>query len=189
MIGRKRFPTLLLASAWVCGLAATAGALGADWPMWRHDANRSAASPAALPAQLHLQWSRELAPPRPAFPNDPRQCFDGSVEPVVMGKTVFVPSMVSDSVTALDTESGAVRWTFFADGPVRFAPVASQGKVYCVSDDGHLYCLDAVSGRVRWKFRGLPAGRSDRTVLGNERLVSLWPARGGPVLADGTVYF
>src|SRR5205085_2857453 len=37
-----------------------------------------------------------------------------------------------------------------------------------------------------WKFRG---GPNDRKILGNERLISTWPARGGPVLAGGTVYF
>ena len=101
---------------------------------------------------------------------------------------MFVPSMVTDSVTALDTETGAERWRFIAEGPVRFAPVAWEGKVYFVSDDGYLYCLND-DGSLRWKFRGLPEGRRDRKVLGHGRLVSLWPARGGPVLADGVVYF
>jgi outer membrane protein assembly factor BamB len=26
-------------------------------------------------------------------------------------------------------------------------------------------------------------------VLGNERVISMWPARGGPVLKDGIIYF
>ena len=91
-------------------------------------------------------------------------------------------------MTALDTETGAERWRFITGGPVRFAPVASEGKVYFVSDDGYLYCLND-DGSLRWKFRGLPDDRRDRKVLGNGRLVSLWPARGGPVLADGVVYF
>ncbi len=29
---------------------------GNDWPMWRYDANRSAASPHKLSDKLHLQW-------------------------------------------------------------------------------------------------------------------------------------
>ena len=40
-----------------------------------------------------------------------------------------------------------------------------------------------------WKFRGAPADRPDRRQLGNEHLVSFWPVRGGPVVADGVVYF
>ena len=164
-------------------------ALAADWPQYRYDAGRTAASTESLPASLHLQWVRELPTPRPAFPTEVRLRYDATYEPVVLGKTMFVPSMVTDSVTALDTEMGAERWQFFAEGPVRLAPVAWQGKVYFVSDDGYLYCVDSENGKLLWKFRGLPAGRDDRKVLGNERLVSLYPARGGPVLADGVVYF
>ena len=41
-------------------------------------------------------------------------------------------------------------------------------------------------GRLVWKFRG---GPTNRNVLRNERLISTWPVRGGPVLLDGTIYF
>ena len=103
-----------------------------------------------------------------------------------MGKTFFVPSMISDKVTAYETETGTERWSFYTEAPVRLAPVAGDGKVYFVADDGYLYCLDAERGELVWKFLG---GPSRRKVLGNDRLVSAWPARGAPVLADGKVYF
>jgi len=157
--------------------------------MWRFDANRSAASPAELPSQLYLQWTRELPPPKPAFPEESRLCFDSSYEPVVMGKAMFVPSTVDDSVTALNTDTGEVRWKFHTEGPVRFAPIAWKDMVYFVSDDGHLYCLDAEQGTLLWKFSGAPQDRNGPKLLGNERLISRWPARGGPVLADGIIYF
>ncbi|MCP5112147.1 MAG: PQQ-like beta-propeller repeat protein, partial [bacterium] len=54
------------------------------------------------------------------------------------------------------------------------------------SDDGHLYCLAADTGALLWKFRGGPA---DRKILGNKRLISTWPARGGVVLYEDSVYF
>jgi outer membrane protein assembly factor BamB len=162
---------------------------GADWPQFRYDAGRTAASPEELAEQLHLQWIRELHVPQPAFPLEVRLLFDASYEPVVVGKTMFVPSMVNDSITALDTETGAERWRFFADGPVRFAPVVWRDKVYFVADDGYLYCLNTTDGQPRWKFRGLPEGQQDRKLLGHGRLISLWPARGGPVLIDGVIYF
>ncbi|MGY8686279.1 MAG: hypothetical protein ACKVHP_00855, partial [Verrucomicrobiales bacterium] len=41
-------------------------------------------------------------------------------------------------------------------------------------------------GALIWKFRGAP---SDRKALGNMRVISAWPSRGGPVLRDGTIYF
>jgi len=160
-----------------------------DWPTWRHDPGRTAATGQELPATLHLQWKRELPPPSPTFPGDVRLCFDKSYEPVVSGKRLFLPSMLTDSVTALDTDTGRELWRVFADGPVRFAPVAWQDKVYFVSDDGFLYCVAADDGRLLWKFSPMEPDRQTYRLLGDERLVSRWPARGGPVLADGTVYF
>lgn len=179
----KRLLSLVLA---VCGFS---DVQGADWPQYRCDASRSASSPEQLPAKLEREWVRRLPAPRPAFPGEVRLGFDASYEPVVLGQTMFVPSMVTDTVTALDTQTGAERWRFFAEGPVRFSPVAWEGSVYFVSDDGHLYCLNAADGTLRWKFCGRPAGKSDRKLLGSGRLISLFPARGGPVLHDGVIYF
>jgi len=162
-------------------------AVAGDWPMWRFDACRTAASPDELPADLDLEWVLELPPPAPAWPAAQNKLhFDLSYEPVVMGETIFVPSMVHDSLTAYDTETGGEQWRFYADGPVRLAPVAANGKVYFSSDDGRLYCLDAATGGVVWQFRGGPSGRK---ILGNERLISMWPSRGAPVWRDGTIYF
>ena len=179
----------LLGMAAVC-LATFGGVgplFGADWPQWRCDARRSASSPEVLPADLQLQWVRRLPAPAPAWPaGQTKLQFDASYEPVVLGKRMFVGSMVADRLTAYDTSTGDELWRFCADGPVRFAPVAAADKVYAASDDGFLYCLDAAAGRLVWKFRGGPA---DRRILGNDRLISTWPARGGPVLDGGTIYF
>ena len=158
----------------------------ADWPMWRYDAARTGASPAALADDLHLQWVRELPRPAPAWSEEQYKLqFDRSYEPVVMDQQIFVASMVRDKVTAYDTETGQQNWQFFCDGPVRFAPIAWQGRVYFVSDDGNLYCLDAELGNLVWKASLAP---TKRRLLGNGRLISAWPARGGPVLLDGTLY-
>jgi len=160
---------------------------GNDWPMWRYNAQRGAASPEQLPANLNLQWVRELPDPKPAWPaSQDRLQFDASYEPIVAGKTIFVGSMVSDSVTAYDTETGAEKWRFYCDGPVRFAPVAYKDKLYFASDDGYLYCLNASDGSLLSKFLAGPAANK---VIGNDRLVGMWPVRGGPVLYDGTIYF
>ncbi|MCF7973221.1 MAG: PQQ-binding-like beta-propeller repeat protein [Phycisphaerae bacterium] len=171
--------TLLLFSA----LSAGAG----DWPQWRYDVGHGASTPEALSQELQLQWVRQLPRPHAAWPISQHKLqFDRSYEPMVMGKLIFVPSMVSDNVTAFDTETGQESWRFYTGGPVRFAPVGWQGRLYVVSDDGYLYCLDAEKGTLLWQFRG---GPSEYRVLGNERLISMWPARGAPVLEDGTVYF
>ncbi|MHC4702110.1 MAG: outer membrane protein assembly factor BamB family protein, partial [Planctomycetota bacterium] len=91
-----------------------------------------------------------------------------------------------DTITAIDTETGAEKWKFHTDGPVRFAPVAWKGKVFAGSDDGCLYCLQAATGNLLWKFRAVP---SNRRIIGNGRMMSVWPVRGGPVLKDGRIYF
>ena len=165
----------------------TVGAV--DWPQFRFGANRGASSPEVLAEELHLQWTREFAAPSPAFPGEVRLRYDATYEPVVMGGTIFVPSMVTDSVTALDAASGKVRWRFFTGGPVRFAPVAMEGAVWFGSDDGHVYCVNAADGKLRWKYYGHPDGRKDRNLLGNRRLIPMWPVRGGVVLHEGVMYF
>ncbi|MBN2270192.1 MAG: PQQ-binding-like beta-propeller repeat protein, partial [Sedimentisphaerales bacterium] len=111
--------------------------------------------------------------------------FDKSYEPIVMGKRIFVGSMVGDKVTAYDTDSGVEIWRFYCDGPVRFAPVGWKDRIYFVSDDGCLYCLAAADGKL---IRRTRLGPSDKKILGNGRLISIWPGRGGPVLFDGKIY-
>ncbi|MBI5722402.1 MAG: PQQ-binding-like beta-propeller repeat protein [Planctomycetes bacterium] len=163
-----------------------ANIFGADWPTWRHDASRTGASPDGLPPDLQLQWVREFPPLEPAWPDQDRLMFDLSYEPVVLGKTLFFGSSLNDCLIALDTETGDEKWKFYADGPIRFAPAACEGKVYFVCDDGCLYCLSAQTGELIWKFNAAPAVRP---ILGNRRLISTWPARGAPAIADGKVYF
>ena len=158
----------------------------ADWPMARHDVQRTACTEQELPAQLFLQWEREYLPPRPPWLDQPKMQMDIAYDPVVAGKRMFIGSSRYDCVTALDTETGEELWRFYTDGPVRFAPAVWDEKVYVACDDGMLYCLDAAHGKPVWTYRG---GPHDRRVLGNERLISLWPTRGAPALHDGKVYF
>ncbi len=173
----------------VCLLLASTATRAGDWPMWRHDVSRSAASAEVLPAELHLQWVRELPPYEMAWPNESRLHFDASHEPIVMGKSLFLGSATDGSVRAYDTETGEQKWRFFTEGPVRFAPGGCQGKLYVGSDDGFLYCLAAEDGKLLWKVRGAPEDRPEYQHLGNNRLISYWPVRGAPVVADGVVYF
>lgn len=158
---------------------------GEDWPMWRKDAARSATSGESLPDQLHLRWVVELPKLKPAF-REKRLQFDAGYEPIVVGKSMFVASSHSDRVIALDTETGREQWSFYAEGPIRCAPAAWRDRLFVGSDDGCIYCLRASDGTQLWKRRAVP---SHRKVLGNDRMISLWPVRGGPVVEKGKVYF
>ncbi len=159
----------------------------ADWPMWRYDAARSNASPSDLSAELHLNWTLHLPKPRPAWPaSQAKLQFDSNHQPIVIGDLLVLGSTVDDSITAYETKSGEQAWRFDTEGPVPFAPVGYHDRIYVASDDGYLYCLQASDGSLLWKVRG---GPDDSRIIGNDRLVSTWPVRGGPVLIDGTIYF
>lgn len=173
------------------GLAVTmivwAGAVrGDDWPMWRGDAARTGVSPEELPREPRLQWVSIYPALETPWPDEERMTFDTAYEPVVSGSRVYFGSSWNDALTCLDAETGGELWRFYAGGPIRFAPAVYEGNVYFSADDGYLYAVDAGTGAMAWKFRGAPSGRK---VLGNKRLISPWPARGAPVVADGIVYF
>ncbi|MEN6347610.1 MAG: PQQ-binding-like beta-propeller repeat protein [Armatimonadia bacterium] len=176
--------TLRIVSALL--LLAAIPTFAADWPLWRCDARHSAATSQDLGGDLHLQWTLQLPPLKPAWPDEPRMRFDVAYEPIVAGQTLFVASPREDALLALDTRTARLRWRFLADGPIRLAPAVSNGRVYFGSDDGNLYCLNAADGALVWKFR---AASEERLVLGNERIISTWPVRGAPVVDKGRVYF
>ncbi|QDT88878.1 outer membrane protein assembly factor BamB family protein [Gimesia algae] len=157
--------------------------------MWRYDAGHTAASPDDLPDQLVPTWSRTFGAREQVWDdplNNDLMTYDKVLEPVVFGKRMYVGFNEADKLLALDTENGRTLWTFYTEGPIRFSPVATDTRVYLVSDDGFLYCLDSATGKLVWKFSGAPGAQK---ALGNKRGISAWPARGGPVLYDDTVYF
>ncbi len=158
----------------------------ADWPC-RGDAGRTGYTAESLPDTLSLAWKRTSRhAPRRAWPSRQRLQFDRVFEPVLADARLFYGSSVDDKVYAVDAKTGRTLWTFYTDGPVRFAPALWQDRLFVASDDGHLYCLHVSDGRLLWKTRG---GPSDRRLPGNDRIISRWPARGGPVVVGDTVYF
>ncbi len=162
----------------------------ADWPTYRHDAARSAVTDEPLQFPLVRQWTLDGPAPRPAWPEPGRElnrlAFDYVYHVAVADGTVFFGSSADHKVYAVDLATGQTRWTFFTEGPVRFAPTVFQRRLLVASDDGCLYCLSVDDGSLLWKFR---AGPRDERVLGNEQMISRWPLRAGVAVVDGTVYF
>jgi outer membrane protein assembly factor BamB len=159
----------------------------ADWPMYRADSARSGYTTEQLPEGLVLRWTYQSPyPPTPAWPTRNRQQFDRAYQPVIAGGMLYYGSSADCKVYALDAVTGKRLWTFFTDSPVRFAPVVWRDRLFVASDDGHLYCLTATDGQLLWKLRG---GPKDDMLLGNDRMISRWPARGGPVVVDNVLYF
>ena len=168
-----------------CLYPAAAADVASDWPMWRADAGRTGVSSDELSDDLSLRWVRHLPPLKPAYRSERLQ-FDAGYEPIASGGLVIIGSSRNDSVTAFDALTGEQRWRIFTGGPVRFAPVVWRDRVFFGSDDGYLYCVSRDSGDLIRKFRAVP---SQRKLLGNQRMISVWPVRGGPVVADDRVYF
>lgn len=174
-------------NALLYALLLAAAAAGSDWPTYRGDAARSGSTPDALPTKLAPAWSyHPRHAPQPAWPRDERLSFDRGYAVVIADGRLFFGSSTDGTVYALDAETGRELWTFVTDGPVRFAPAVWRDRVFVVSDDGFLYCLNAADGRVLDRWRG---GSEDSRVLGNERMISRWPARGGPAIVGDVVYW
>lgn len=184
----------VLAAAVLC-----TAARAADWPAYMHDNRRSARTSERLDVPMQECWVYTARHrPRPAWPPpakadffhhkrdlNPRMIFDRAYQPVIAGGFVYFGSSADDKVYALDTATGEEEWSFFTDGPVRLAPAAAGGRLYVGSDDGFVYCLDGANGRLIWKQR--VAARNE-SVLGNDRMISLFPVRAGVLVADGAVY-
>ncbi len=167
----------------------------ADWPTHRADAARSGYSSEPLPASLSPTWvHRPAGKPQPAWPRSSRLTEDRAFNVVATAERAFFGSSADCAVHCLDAATGREVWSFVTDSPVRHAPSLWRAKngaptdlrVLATSDDGFLYCLAQRDGKLLWKHRG---GPSDSMVLGNDRLVSRWCARGGAVIVGDVVYF
>ncbi|KKM06346.1 hypothetical protein LCGC14_1744910, partial [marine sediment metagenome] len=177
---------------------ASAPASGADWPTYRGDVARSGASTDRIKAPLSLEWVfTPTAKPEHAWGDPqpkpiegnlelPRMRFDDAFQVAADRKGVYFGSSADNKVYALDAKTGQVKWQFTTDGPVRLAPTLAGGKVYAGSDDGNVYCLRASDGRLEWTFSAAPAKQK---VLGNGKMISLWPVRTGVLVDGGVAYF
>lgn len=171
----------------------TTTAAAEDWPTFMHDRSRSGVSGEVLSLPLNELWSytppaepvRAWPSPQPGFNELPKLAFDDATHVAMVGDTVFFGSAVDNGIHAVDACTGAKRWTFFTEGPVRLAPTVADGRVFAGSDDGLLYCLDAKVGRLVWSAR---PGAGATRILGAGRMSSLWPIRTGILVDNGVAY-
>jgi outer membrane protein assembly factor BamB len=186
-------------SGLVVGLFLSGPAPGADWPTHQHDYSRSGVTEEALQLPLTQAWVyRAPRRPIPAW-DEParwdgwnradqlrnRVAYDKVFNVAVVGTTLYFGSSVDDKLYAFDAKTGEARWSFFAEGPIRLAPTVADSTVYFGADDGKAYALEAATGKLVWKRVVAP---EDRRIIGNGRLISVWPVRTGAVVADGRIY-
>lgn len=152
---------------------------------------RTGYTDARVPHAPVLQWVyAETHPPRQAWREPNRELqyidFDYATQVTVSDGLLIFGSSADHTVRALDLSTGLQRWHFYTEGPVRFAPAVAGDLVYVASDDGHLYALKRSDGALCWKFRG---GPSKGKLIGNEQMISHWPARSGVLAEQGRLHF
>ncbi len=143
-----------------------------DWPTYRHDPARSGNIASAVPAALENSWKAQLG--------------GKLTSPVVAEGKVFVASVDTHTVHALDANSGEVVWSYTAGGRVDSPPTIHKGMALFGSADGHVYCLRASDGELVWRFQAAP---EDRRVVSYGQLESTWPVHGSVLVQDGKAYF
>ena len=186
-----RFRSLIIFFALLMLFSACSVSFSEDWATYRSDIARSGNTSETVGPELFLQWKYIPAhKPKPAWPMPseelPRMHNDNAYHVVIADGRAYFGSSTTDKVYSIDVAKGEERWTFFAEGPVRFAPTVYAGRVYFGSDDGYVYCLDGRDGSLVWKYR---PGPTDEKIIGNGRMMSLWPVRTGVLADDGVVYF
>lgn len=185
----------LVSAGFIFGLVPRADC--ADWKAYLGGNQRSGAGQSTLPADLRLAWTyRSQAKPEQAWSGPrttpieghvmlPRVNFDAAPQTIIVEGKVFFGSTVDHRMHCLDAETGAEIWSFYTDGPIRLAPTHAHGKILFGSDDGVVYCVDANSGDLIWKYR---VGPSDDRLIARGEMISRWPVRTG-VLVDGAVAY
>ncbi|MBI5724091.1 MAG: PQQ-binding-like beta-propeller repeat protein [Planctomycetes bacterium] len=154
------------------GMAPAEDAQPEDWPTLRHDPIRSGGTTAAAPASLKVLWKADMG------------CEASSI--TAAGGKVFVAAIDRHSVVALDSKTGAVKWTYVTNGRVDSPPTFYKGLVLFGSADGWVYCLCASDGRLAWRQ---PAAPRDQWIVVEEQIESSWPVHGSVLVQDGTVFF
>ena len=142
-----------------------------DWPTYRHDAARSGFTMASVPASLRCTWQTTLG---------------GKLSTLVIANgKVFVASINTHTVHALDAKGGRPVWSYTTGGRVDSPPTVAQGLAVFGSADGWVYCLLALDGKLVWRYR---VGPEDRRVVSYGQLESAWPVHGSVLVRDGSVY-
>jgi len=142
-----------------------------DWPTYRHDPGRSGCTSQAVPTKLARAWQKDLG---------------GKLTSVVVaGGRLFVASVDTHTVHALDAGSGKVLWSYAAGGRVDSPPTIYQGRVLFGCADGWVYCLRASDGKLAWRFRAAP---DDRRLVAFEQVESVWPVHGSVLVQKDILY-
>jgi len=187
------FCSLHLAAVSLLAWHGASPARAEDWPTYRHDRLRTAATSEQLKLPLEQIWSLKTihaqAAPRPTadpnwtgYPDSARY----NLPMIAVGDAVYFSCAADGRLVCLDAATGKTRWQFIAGGGMNRSPMYWEGNVYCGSDDGHVYCLDAKTGAVVWNYNAAPA---DRALIRYGSIISAWPVMTDIMIHEGIAYF
>jgi len=174
--------------------------MASDWPSYQHDNRRSGITPDQLDAaNLSQKWVfTAKARPQPAwFGKMERDSYakktfqadtydyDKAFNLIAADGKVFFASSSGNACVALNDTTGAELWRAPAISPVRIAPAYANGKIYYGADDGRVYCVNANTGTLIWKYRGAP---SETMITSNHKFISRNPCRTGVLINSGKAY-
>jgi hypothetical protein len=128
--------------------------LAADWPGWRGP-NRDGViteEPKTYPEKLNLKWRTEIGL--------------GHSSPILAAGSIyaFARQGEQETVYSIDPATGKIRWQQQYPAPYKVnsaasshgpgpksTPLYSDGKLYTFGISGILSCLDAQTGKLRWR--------------------------------------
>jgi outer membrane protein assembly factor BamB len=141
------------------------------WPTYRHDTERSGRTSTNVPVALKRAWRADIG--------------GKLTSPVVAEGKVFVASVDTHTIYAIDAESGERLWHYTTGGRVDSPPTIYEGRVLFGSADGYVYCLAAKDGALVWRFRAAPM---NQRMMSFEQLESVWPVHGSVLVQNGVLY-
>ncbi len=165
---RALLRTLLTTLLSVAVLLSPVAGSGADWPNWRGpDRNGISSetatwSPQALAGSPRIVWESNVGIGFASVAVSNGRLYTlGNREVSAGGEPREI-----DILYCLDARTGAEIWRFSYPCPSgndhypgpKATPAVADGRVYILSDSGHLICLDAATGAVGWKVDVIAGG-------------------------------
>jgi outer membrane protein assembly factor BamB len=139
---------------------AESGGIEDDWPMFRHDPQRTGYSTSTAPSTNETKWFYNVT-------------TEIDSAPAVANGRVIV-GLSSGVVIAVNSTTGEKLWsfdTYAGSNSIWSSPAIDSGKVYIGNRDCNLYCLNESTGVLRWKY-----------LTGKE-------INSSPLVSDGKVFF